>query len=82
MVEEEDLDFLDETIFSSIAQNVDIEKLLEYDNRVKRVIEETFYGTGRRKGFAGIFKYLEENWKSVQERSNLTKVLPILLTGK
>lgn len=82
MVEEEDLDFLDETIFSSIAQNVDMEKLLEYDNRIKRVIEETFYGTGRRKGLAGIFKYLEENWKSVQERSNLTKVLPILLTGK
>lgn len=82
MVEEEDLDFLDETIFSSIAQNVDIEKLLEYDNRVKRVIEETFYGTDRRKGLAGIFNYLEENWKSVQERSNLIKVLPILLTGK
>ena len=81
MAEGEDLGFLNETT-NNIAQKLDIEELLEYDNRVRSVIEETFYGTGRRKGLAGIFQYLEKNWKSVQDRSSLTKVLPILITGK
>ena len=71
-----------EQIINNVTQNLDAEKVLQYDNRLRRVAEKTFYGFGGPNELTGIFQCLIKNWKSVQERSQLTKVLPILLTGE
>ena len=79
----EDKDFISlEQIITNITQNLDPEKVLRYDNHVQSVAEEIFYGLGKPNELTGIFQCLINNWKSVHERSQITKVLPILVTGE
>ena len=81
MAEDKDLISL-EQIITNITQNLDAEKVLRYDNHVQSIAEEIFYGFGKPNELTGIFQCLINNWKSVHERSQLTKVLPILVTGE
>ena len=71
-----------EQIINNITQNLEAEKVLRYDNHVRSVAEETFYGFATPNELTGIFECLINNWKLVHERSQLNKVLPIIITGK
>ena len=80
----------DETVLrlnEYLLRTIKKEEIFKYDYRIKELLEQAygntsiFHHNNATEEVGGIFQQLLKNWKSIEQRSSLTKTLPCILTG-
>ena len=64
-----------------------VQTMVEFDENIGELFKTVFYSSskdfaGRSSETTGIVSHFLRNWKSTVEGSNLSKMLPAILTGK